>query len=169
MLLLALMCYFISMNLTVERCYCKLTVESCAADGWPLAEATLDFCKQYNPLFLARPEWMRVATCVSAYGFLFGYALIGVTAALDLWSALSLPLALFIGAKLYAIAFYHMMESVCCPVYLTSKRARHQHESAQMLPCSRGFVWRARAVSRRSGKCFAQLSEAMVRLTRALL
>jgi len=110
MLLLALMCYFISMNLTVERCYCKLTVESCAADGWPLAEATLDFCKQYNPLFLARPEWMRVATCVSAYGFLFGYALIGVTAALDLWSALSLPLALFIGAKLYAIAFYHMME-----------------------------------------------------------
>ena len=109
-LILVLMVYFVTMNLTVERCYCKMTMEACAAADWPLAAATIDFCLQYNPLFLARPEWMRVATCVSAYVFCAGYALIGMAAALDLWLRLRLPLSVFIGAKLNAIAFYHLME-----------------------------------------------------------
>jgi hypothetical protein len=109
-LLLALFAYFVAMNLTVERCYCHMTVEACAASGWPLASTTLDFCKSYNPLFLARPEWMRVATCFSAYGFVCGYALCGIAAAFDLWARLRLPIAIFIGAKVYGILFYHYME-----------------------------------------------------------
>ena len=109
-LLLLLMVYFITMNLTVERCYCSMSVEACAADGWLLGQETLDFCKQNNPLFLARPEWLRVATCASAYVFILGYALIAIAAACNMWAALSLPIALFIGAKLYGIAFYHYME-----------------------------------------------------------
>ena len=70
----------------------------------------LDFCKLYNPLFLARPEWMRVATCVSAYGFVFGYALIALAAAFGLWSPLRLPIAIFVGMKTNAIFYYHLME-----------------------------------------------------------
>ena len=109
-LLLALMAYFLTMNLTVERCYCAMTVEDCAAAGWPLAQETLTFCRAYNPLFLARPEWMRVATCVSAYVFACGYAMIAAAASLNLWRRLTIPIALFLGMKLNALAFYHAME-----------------------------------------------------------
>jgi hypothetical protein len=87
-----------------------MSVEACVAENRLLAQDTLDFTRAYNPLFLARPDWMRMATCLSAYGFACGYALVGVAAAFDLWSALRLPLALFMGAKLYAICFYHIME-----------------------------------------------------------
>ena len=110
LLLLALMAYFLTMNLTVERCYCSMTVEDCAANGWPLAQETLTFCQSYNPLFLARPEWMRVATWWSAYVFACGYAMIAVTALLNLWRRLTIPIALFLGMKLNALGFYHLME-----------------------------------------------------------
>ena len=109
--LIILLCYyFIAMNLTVERCYCHRSMEECKAQGYWLADMTVDFCAVNNPLFLARPEWMRMATCYSAYGFVFGYVLIGLAAAFDLWAKLRLPLTLFLGAKMYAIAMYHTME-----------------------------------------------------------
>ena len=109
--LIILLCYyFIAMNLTVERCYCHRTMEECKAQGYWLADMTVDFCTVNNPLFLARPEWKRMATCYSAYGFVFGYVLIGLAAAFDLWAKLRLPLTLFLGAKMYAIAMYHTME-----------------------------------------------------------
>ena len=38
-----------------------------------------------NPLFLQRPEWLRLATCFSAYGLCPFYVLIGATALLDAW------------------------------------------------------------------------------------
>ena len=110
MLLLALMGYFLLMNMTVERCYCHETVEACAQAGKLLGKETLDFCRLYNPLFIARPEWMRVATCISAYGFCVGYALIAVAASFNLWTSLRLPISLFTGMKLNAIFFYHVME-----------------------------------------------------------
>ena len=31
---------------------------------------TYEFSSKYNPLFLARPYWLKLATCFSAYGFL---------------------------------------------------------------------------------------------------
>ena len=104
------MVYFLTMNVTVERCYCLMSVEECAANNWLLATETLEFCKKYNPLFLARPEWMRVATCISAYIFAIGYLLCAIAAAFNKWSTLRLPVALFIGAKLNAIGYYHLME-----------------------------------------------------------
>ena len=110
LLLLALMAYFILMNVTVERCYCKMTMGECAAEKWLLAVETIDFCTKYNPLFLARPEYLRVATCWSAYVFVWGYVLIAIAAFFDMWSRLKVPLAIFIGAKLNAIAYYHIME-----------------------------------------------------------
>ena len=97
------------MNLPVG-CYCHRTMEECKAQGYWLADMTVDFCTVNNPLFLERPEWMRMATCYSAYGFVFGYVLIGLAAAFDLWAKLRLPLTLFLGAKMYAIAMYHTME-----------------------------------------------------------
>ena len=38
-----------------------------------------------NPLFLQRPEWLRLATCFSAYGLCPFYLLIGATALLEAW------------------------------------------------------------------------------------
>ena len=108
--LLPLMGYFMLMNLTVERCYCSHTVQECAAQKRFLAQETLDFCLKYNPLFLARPVWMRIATCMSAYFFVFGYLLIAVAAARGQWHSLRLPLSLFLGMKIYALGFYHYME-----------------------------------------------------------
>jgi hypothetical protein len=68
------------------------------------------FCERYNPLFLLRPEWMRVATCVSAYVYCPFYALTIYVAVMGKWRSLRTPLLMFIGAKLNAIAFYHAME-----------------------------------------------------------
>lgn len=68
------------------------------------------FCEKYNPLFLHRPEWMRVATCVSAYGYCPFYAITLVAALTGTLRRLKPILLLFIGAKLNAIAFYHYME-----------------------------------------------------------
>jgi hypothetical protein len=53
---------------------------------------------------------MQMATCISAYGFLPFYIIIAIAAVFDRWAALSTPIVLFIGAKAYAIGFYHLME-----------------------------------------------------------
>ena len=53
---------------------------------------------------------MRMATCISAYGFMPFYLLILVTALCDLWKRTSVPILLFVGAKLNALLFYHIME-----------------------------------------------------------
>ena len=48
--LIILLCYyFIAMNLTVERCYCHRTMEECKAQGYWLADMTVDFCAVNNP------------------------------------------------------------------------------------------------------------------------
>ena len=53
---------------------------------------------------------MQLATCVSAYAFLPFYLLIAFAAASGRWATLRVPINCFIGAKLYAIGFYHLME-----------------------------------------------------------
>ena len=82
--LAGLQLYFITMNWTVERSYCAAPITE-ESDCF-LCPETFEFCTAHNPLFLARPEWMRMATCYSAYGFVFGYVLIGLAAAFDLWA-----------------------------------------------------------------------------------
>ena len=108
LLVVVFMAYFLTMNLTVERAYCHAPLQR--GDARALIEATIDFCEAANPLFLARPRWMRAATCVHAYGFMPFYALTAVVALLDAWAPCRLLLALFLGAKLNAVAFYHGMQ-----------------------------------------------------------
>ena len=107
-LLVACQLYFMLMNVTVERCYCHAPLS--ADDERLLMPETWDFATQHNPLFLTRPRWMQFATCISAYGFLPFYLLIAFAAAFDRWASLSTPILFFIGAKGYAIGFYHLME-----------------------------------------------------------
>ena len=100
--------YFILMNVTVERCYCAGPLT--ATDKRFLMPETWDFANHHNPLFLSRPRWMQMATCISAYGFLPFYILILAAALLDRWAAFSIPIISFVGAKTYAIGYYHLME-----------------------------------------------------------
>jgi hypothetical protein len=109
-LLVAFQAYFILSNLTIERCYCANSVEKCASDGFLLGVETLDFATQYNPLFLARPEWLRLCTCFSAYLFPLCYLTIACTALFGKWRAMKTPLLLFMGAKSYAMLLYHYTE-----------------------------------------------------------
>ena len=112
-LIVLLQLYFMLMNLTVERFYCAGPL--LAGDTRFLVPETIAFCTDNNPLFLARPEWMVKATCASAYCFLPGYALIVYAAATRGWERMRVPILLFVGAKLYAIAFYHFMEFTSAP------------------------------------------------------
>ena len=107
-LIIILQLYFILMNVTVERAYCAAPLVP--GDSRFLIADTINFCQQYNPLFQARPEWMVTATCASAYGFLPFYIIIIFAALLNRWRALQLPIAAFVGCKIYALGFYHYME-----------------------------------------------------------
>mmetsp|Transcript_22739 Transcript_22739/g.71285 ORF Transcript_22739/g.71285 Transcript_22739/m.71285 type:complete len:165 (+) Transcript_22739:239-733(+) len=100
--------YFILMNVTVERSYCSAPITR--ASTCFLCPETVEFCEAHNMLFLARPEWLRLATCFSAYGFVWGYVLILCAAATNSWHALRHPILLFAGAKMYALIYYHTME-----------------------------------------------------------
>mmetsp|Transcript_26741 Transcript_26741/g.39703 ORF Transcript_26741/g.39703 Transcript_26741/m.39703 type:complete len:160 (-) Transcript_26741:11-490(-) len=106
--IIALQCYFLTMNLTVERCYCEGPFED--GDNRFLIQETISFCSENNRLFLARPEWMVVATCASAYILSIGYTLTSVAAVTNSWKRFAVPLLLFVGAKMNAILFYHYME-----------------------------------------------------------
>ena len=72
--LAGLQLYFITMNWTVERSYCAAPITE-ESDCF-LCPETYEFCAAHNPLFLARPEWLRLATCFSAYAFCIGYLVI---------------------------------------------------------------------------------------------
>ena len=109
-LLILLQLYFLMMNFTVERYYCDSKGIVKEDDTRFLMKETLDFCNLNNPLFLAHPEWMVIATCFSAYVFPLGYITVLVAACFDLWRLLAVPLLLFLGAKFYGIFFYHIME-----------------------------------------------------------
>lgn len=53
---------------------------------------------------------MVQATCISAYGLIFGYILTLIAVLTRSWKTLAVPLLIFIGIKLNAIFFYHFME-----------------------------------------------------------
>ena len=97
------------MNLTVERFYCsEKGFEN--EDKRFLVQETIGFCQQNNPLFLARPDWMVSATCISSHIYCFGYLLTLFLIWTKTWRTYAIPIVLFIGAKLNAILFYHYME-----------------------------------------------------------
>lgn len=93
---------------TVERSYCEGPFQE--NDSRFLVKETIEFCEANNRLFLARPDWMVQATCISAYGLIFGYLLTLIAALTNQWKTLAIPLLLFIGIKINAIFFYHYME-----------------------------------------------------------
>lgn len=106
--LAALQCYFLLMNVTVERYYCHGPL--LAGDSRFLVAETVAFCKVNNQLFLARPDWMVMATCFSAYGLALGYLLVLYAIFSNGWRRFAVPLLLLSGWKVNAILFYHAME-----------------------------------------------------------
>ena len=108
-LLCSLQCYFLLMALTVERSYCFSEL-SPDHPGLLMKEA-YEFSVVNNRLFLERPEWMRVATCVSSSTFSVFYCAILVTCLMDAWHVRWVQnlLLMFHGAKIYALGFYHLM------------------------------------------------------------
>lgn len=63
--LLVLFCYYLWSCVFIERHYCA---EPIGTHSEGLLKTTYEYSKQYNPLFAERPEWLRLATCFSAYG-----------------------------------------------------------------------------------------------------
>lgn len=105
-----LQAYFLLMNFTVEHSYCAAPLDS----GF-LHRETIDFCSQHNKLFLDRPKWMVTATCASAYGLSSLYIFLLINILTGWWFVRKSPfgqllIASLIGAKVYAILFYHYME-----------------------------------------------------------
>ena len=98
------------MSLTVERSYCDRPLVD--KDPGFLMQQTYDFSVENNRLFLQRPEWLQKATCLHCWFFPYYYAAVLVTTLLDLWHVrpLQMIFLLFVGAKLYALGFYHYME-----------------------------------------------------------
>ena len=84
-LMVLLQVYFVTMNFSVENRYCRSPISQ-TQKGF-LAKETFDFCLANNRLFLARPEWMRQATCVSAYCFWAGYVLVAFAAITESWGS----------------------------------------------------------------------------------
>jgi hypothetical protein len=106
----ALQLVFMFTSFTVERAYCRAPLSD--SDSTPLVQQTIVFCTQYNQLFLERPEWLVQATCIHANYSWMLYTLILVTAATASWHnrLLQKLILLGLGAKLYAVLFYHYME-----------------------------------------------------------
>ena len=108
--LCALQVYFVLMNLTVERSYCNRPL----VDDDPsfLMKETYDFSVANNVLFLERPEWLLKATCLSSWVLIYFYVAVFLTVLLDAWHVrpLQMILLVFVGAKIYAVGFYHYME-----------------------------------------------------------
>ena len=113
-LVVVLNCFFTFSCLFIELPYCQRDPNPLIppADGlaWPfMMQEMHQFASKNNPLFLHRPVWMRFATCISAVCFAPCYVMIAIT----FWRGIDvarLPILCFLGAKVYALVFYHTME-----------------------------------------------------------
>uniref|UniRef100_A0A7S4M515 EXPERA domain-containing protein n=1 Tax=Vannella robusta TaxID=1487602 RepID=A0A7S4M515_9EUKA len=99
--------YFLFSCIFIERHYCEKPLEEDDAD-W-LLRATYEYSEKYNPLFLTRPEWLRAATCISAYVLGAGYV-IGVITLLRGIECMRIPLLMFCSFKMYALVLYYYLE-----------------------------------------------------------
>lgn len=97
------------MNFTVENTYCHTDFSDTSKF---LVQDTIDFCTENNRYFLARPDWLVYATCISSYGLAVGYLFTLWIAIANHWSKsyVVIPSLLFIGGKMYALFLYHLME-----------------------------------------------------------
>ena len=102
-----LFAYYIWSCLFVERHYCRRELTANEED--PILQAAYEYSRDWNPLFLARPEWLRVATCISAYVLCCGY-LVGLFTFILGKDSFRVPLLMFVSFKLYAISFYYYFE-----------------------------------------------------------
>ena len=107
--LIILYLYFIFSCVAIERLYCFGSGPMDPNDNRFMMPETYDFSRKYNPLFLERPEWMRVATCFSAFGLLPFHVVLLVSFTFGINSVR--PVAfVFAGVKMYALLFYHYMQ-----------------------------------------------------------
>ena len=106
-LIIILYGYFLFSCIFIERFYCEAPLQEDDTD-W-LLKATYEYSEKYNPLFLSRPEWLRAATCISAYILGSGY-IIGVIAFLRGVEILRIPLLMFCSFKFYALILYYYLE-----------------------------------------------------------
>lgn len=108
--LCALQVYFIVIAFAVERSYCARPLSQ--DDTGLLMKQTYDFSVVHNRLFLERPEWLRMACCVSSTLFPLNYFAVLLATLADAWHLPSLRvfLLVFTGIKVYALGFYHLME-----------------------------------------------------------
>ena len=104
---LVLYSYFLFSCFFIERHYCAAPLDPNDSD-WLLRE-TYEYSEKFNPLFLARPEWLRVATCMSAYMLSVGY-IVGIVAILGALDILRIPLLMFCSFKLNALTLYYWIE-----------------------------------------------------------
>ena len=74
-LILTLFVYFLWSCIFIERHYC---VEPLTPSSTGLMKMTYEYSVENNPLFLARPEWLQIATCISAYVLGAGYVIMYV-------------------------------------------------------------------------------------------
>jgi hypothetical protein len=106
--IVALHAMYVLVSATVENAYCRAPLTA-SSSGFLLHE-TYEFAAANNRIFLERPEWLRIATCFSAYIFLPGYLLVLYAAVAEQWSTYSLPITLLLGMKIYAFSTYHYAE-----------------------------------------------------------
>lgn len=107
--LILLYCYFVFSCTCIESTYCADSGPMDPTDQRFMMPETFAYASENNPLFLARPEWLRVATCFSAYGLMPFYLAMLITFVVGLERARPLAFVLA-GLKLYALGFYHYLE-----------------------------------------------------------
>jgi hypothetical protein len=78
--IMTLLIYFLWSCIFIERHYCAAPI---TAESTGLLKMTYDYCLENNPLFIARPPWLQVATCISAYVLGTGYLIMYVFHALN--------------------------------------------------------------------------------------
>ena len=103
------------LSAAIETHYCSSPLTPASADEPYMVRVTREYAETSNPLFLSRPEWLRVATCVSAYGLVWGYVAVLAMFILRL-DALRTPVLMFVGCKSYAIFQYWLMEFTAGPL-----------------------------------------------------
>lgn len=143
--LLLLFTYYLWSCIFIERHYCKqmyrlpwnLGVEPLTEKSEGLLKMTYDYSIQWNPLFASRPEWLRLATCFSAYGLGAGYVILFLTFAFKLESLRGLCL-LIMGAKTYAVlTYYYGMDALVLKLMCSCFHRTHSVAWSCNVSCSR--------------------------------
>eukprot|EP01095_Lingulamoeba_sp_RSL-Kostka_P003692 TRINITY_DN14673_c0_g1_i1.p1 TRINITY_DN14673_c0_g1~~TRINITY_DN14673_c0_g1_i1.p1 ORF type:complete len:182 (-),score=40.72 TRINITY_DN14673_c0_g1_i1:57-602(-) len=102
-----LLVYYCFSCFFIERHYCDAELDPHSENS--ILQATYEYSEKYNPLFLSRPLWLQIATCISAYGLGSFYLVAFVSFFLGL-DSLRVPLLCGLSFKTYAITLYYLVE-----------------------------------------------------------